>query len=413
MKLSPFIYSQAIISIAVNVANLCNIVYMLLALRLPAQAFAEITSLLAITFLFSVSQSSARNELLLVHKETKNLQSAIDRTLGTIMPIAMMEGLVLIVTSTVIMRFLHFPTPLPFLIIAGCSITYALNGIMQGIFAAEGKTLRHAAALVTDGIMRIPLALLFFGNGYHSEDTPWIMLIANTCALAMNMYHLTATQRGLLRRGKVHLRMTEDFRTAFFILASTILIGASLKIDILWAKHILSGEEAGAYGIMSFAASVLFLSSSGVGRASISFLQKSNFRTMIRNSYAIMLAICLTCIAGFYAIGLPVLRWLSPDAPSMDLRAQLLLFGAVSAYCIVNFGFQCLSVLHRNIHLPLTGSLVGMQAISLMLFGDSLYTISVIQAVLMTLFAAAYTIVLLRKKPGLTHLHTHTHSHIL
>lgn len=405
---SKFFYSQVMISIAVNVANACNIVFMLMALRLPAESFAEITSILAITFLFSVSQSSARNELLLVYKETGSLAPSIARSFKTLFRIALLEGLVVGAGSVAISHFLHFDSPLPFIIAAGCSITYVLNGIMQGIFAAENKIRSHAVALVTDSLMRIPLALVLFGDGYQSEDAAWVMLLASSTSLCINALRLTPKQRkAILQSGKTANH--HDGKTATVILASTLLIGMAVKIDVLWAKHILSAEMAGVYGMMSFVASVLFLNSSGVVRSSLSFLKKGNMSRMIRLSYAIIMGICMTCIVGFYVIGQPLLRLLSDDASMIDATSQLMLFAAATAYCIINFNFQILSVLHRNVHLALSALLVALVAISLFSIGYSMQGIALSQILVMMGMLFVYVPTLLYHKKRATSAHIHEH----
>lgn len=410
MKRSSFAYSQAAITIAVNAANALNIAFMLMVLRLPARDFAEITSILAITFLFSVSQSSARNELLLVQKETGDVEASILRTKRSLVRIAIAGGLAVCAGSGVIAKFLHFSSPASFVIAAGCSITYIANGIMQGIFAAKNQVNRHAVALTTESMARIPLAVLFLADGYQSEDAAWIMLLASAISMGINVAILSSgDRRALLPSGKRGAG-TRDGRTTMVLLASTLLIGVAQKVDILWAKHVLSAEQAGTYGMMSFVASVLFLNSSGVVRSSLSYLTKSNVRAMMRFSYGIILCICAFCIAGFFVVGLPLLQWLSKDAEMIDLTAQSMLFGAAIAYSIINFNFQVLSVLHRNVHLTLSAALVMALSLGLWFVGHDMRGIALSQLVVMIGMIAAYLPPLLRfrKKPV---LHAFFHAH--
>jgi len=398
MKKTSMLYSQAIIGVAINSANLFNIGFMLMALRLPAHSFAEITSILATTFLFSVSQTSARNQLLLVRKETGNLRTSIGRTIATLLPIAVAEAAVIAGSSSVIAAFLHFDSALPFIIISGCAFTYVINGIMQGIFASEEHSTHHAVSLVTESISRIPISLLFFQNGYHSTDAAWIMLLASSSALLVNMAIVPKTLRTYIRSFSLSFSSKKDFTVAACILASTIMVGLALKIDILWAKHVLGSEQAGVYGIMNFIASVLFLNSSSVSRASLSFIRKTNFSRMVLTSYAVIFGICAVCVGGFYLAALPLLTFISPDASQIDHLALLILFVATTAYCFINFSFQFLSVLHRNIHLALTGSLAVIQVASLVLFGHDMVSIAKVQAVIMVVFGIIFTIGLLHKK---------------
>ncbi len=406
---TKFFYSQAIISIAVNAANACNIVFMLIALKLPAESFAEITSILAITFLFSVSQSSARNELLLVYKETGALVPSIARAFHTLFRIALLEGVAVAIGSAAIARFLHFSSPIPFVIAAGCSITYVLNGIIQGIFAAENKTKNHAVALVTESVARLPLAFIFLGNGYQSEDASWIMLLASTASLVVCLLLLTPKQRRALFAGGKTKKQNDDRKTATIILGSTLLIGIALKLDILWAKHVLPAELAGVYGMMSFVASVLFLNSSGVLRSSLSFLTKQNTEKIIRNSYRIILAICVACVAGFYTIGFPLLKLLSHDAALIDAQGQLMLFVAATAYCIINFNFQILSVMHRNVHLILSILLVACIVTSLFFIGHSMRSIALSQMLVMIIMLFVYipTLLFHKKHAPTEQIHGH------
>lgn len=409
MKKTSMLYSQAIIGFAINGANLFNIIFMLIALRLPAHSFAEITSILATTFLFSVSQTSARNQLLLVRKETGNLRKSIGRTIATLLPIAIAEAAVIAGFSGIIARFLHFESPLPFIIVSGCAFTYVINGIMQGIFASEDHCTHHAVSLITESISRLPLCLVFFYDGYHSTDAAWIMLLASSCALLVNIIIVPKSLRTYLRSFSLSFSSAKDFNVAVCILASTVLVGLALKIDILWAKHILSSEEAGVYGIMNFIASVLFLNSSSVSRASLSFLRTNNFTHMVISSYGVIVGICLVCVAGFYVAAMPLLTFISPDASQIDHRALPMLFAAATAYCFINFSFQFLSVLHRNIHLALTGGLAAVQVAGLIVFGHEMQSIAKVQAVIMIAFGMIFTIALLHKKHQAANLHRISH----
>lgn len=410
MNAKKFFVSQAIISVAVNMANVLNIVFMLIALRLPIEAFGEISSILAITFLFSLSQSSARNQLLLIHKETGNLAESLGRTIQTVLPMAIVTCVGLACFSGLVAKFLHFQSPLPFIIVSVCALTYASNGIMQGVFATEKNSIHHAASLTIESMCRIPLLFAFLSNGYQAEDVAWILLISGTTALAANICILPPSVRKKLRSAHIRLRVTEDTWTALSILASTILVGVALKIDILWSKHILSPEYAGAYGMMNFVASVLFLGSSGIGRASLSFLGKENFRKTVLWSFGIMMALCAVCILGFYVVGLPILHWISSQGDDIDLQIQLILFAAVASYCIINFSFQCLSVLHRSVHLPLALALVVTQFSGLVAYGGSMEKIAMTQALVMLVFAGAFSSMLLHKQKHVKKQVTH-HMH--
>jgi len=410
MNNRSFFVSQALISLAINAANALNIVFMLIALRLPIEAFGEISTILAITFLFSLGQTSARNQLLLIFQETKNLDRSIVRTLQTIMPISLAECLLLSVGGAFAASFLHFTSPLPFIIVSLSAITYALNGILQGIFATEKSSKHHALSLFVESVYRLPIAILFLANGYQSEDAAWIMLLASTGALVTNVCVLPAHLRAQLKKIRLTLAANGDLKTALGILASTILVGVALKIDIIWSKHVLTSEAAGIYGMMNFVASVLFLGSSGIGRASLSFLGKGDFRSLMKWSYGIMMAICSLCVIGFYTIGLPLLSWVSPHGSAIDPVVQMTLFAAATGYCVINFNFQCMSVMHKNIHILLSGALVSAQTIGLLFLGNDMESIALVQAGIMIVFAVLDTFLLLRsqKYHGMRHaLHLH------
>lgn len=414
MKARSFFLSQAIINMAVNVANVLNIIFMLIALRLPVEAFGEISAILAITFLFSLGQSSARNQLLLIHKETGQLGTSIARTIRTIMPIAALECALLAAGSPIVSTFLHFHSALPFIIVAASALTYAMNGILQGMFATEESSVHHAVSLVMESVYRLPLAFVFLSNGYQSEDAAWIMLLASACTVATNIFILPRGIRKKLKKVKLSHGKNGDIGTALAILASTILVGVALKIDILWSKHVLDASAAGVYGIMNFVASVLFLGSSGISRASLSFIGRNNFRSMVLWSYGIMMAICVTCVVGFYVVGLPLLQWISPQSAQIDAFIQMILFAAATGYCIINFSFQCLSVLHRTIHLTLSAALVLTQGALLFFFGADAVGIAGIQALVMIAFALIDTVFLLqnKKKHAAFHAAPHAHPHI-
>ena len=167
-----------------------------------------------------------------------------------------------------------------------------------------------------------------------------------------------------------------------------------LRVDILWAKHVLPPDLAGLYGFMSLIASVLYMGTTGVERTAISYLtERSAARIEVWTASIIILAACAG--AGVFFL---VADWLvpvfAPSMPPIDSLALIFLFAGMTCYCLIHWFFQCLSILHRNIHVVLSGSLLCCQALLFIVFGDAIRSIAAGPAIAMMLFVRCFAFAL-------------------
>jgi len=382
------LYSQAVITGAVMIANFSNIIFVFLALQLPAYQLAEVLSILSILSVLTILQSSSRNDVILLANETA-IGPAVKRSVSTQGFISFVVFLILLAAAPLFSAFLHFPDALPFQILSIGTFTFSWNGIIQGMLAADKKIGRHALALIFETVCRLPFAYVIFNDGYVSTDTSLIILGSNTVALLLNALLLSKDRRRMLLpdiRG-IHW---PDIRTSCVLMTSGLCLGASMKMDILWAKHILDGEQAGIYGMMSFIAGILFLNTSGISRAAISFIKEKDGDSMIMRSYAVILSLCVASVAVFYAVGMPFLSLITDKGDRIAHGTLLVLFGAFSFYSLMHFSVQCLSVLHRNIHMRYSLILVAVQGAGLVLFAKTEMSLAVVNALVMCAFSILF-----------------------
>lgn len=378
MELRTFLFSQAIVSAAVLLADVCSFVFYGLALRFTPAQFAEVTSLTALNFILTVCSAMLGTFILMRTKDRNAFSEAFTEgaRLATTLGIAVM--LLFVASSPLLRYFLHFTSALPFIIL-GC---VALPGMQIAALQSQQTALRHffrlAVGIVLLGALRIPAGYLLFSDGYGVLDAPLSILFASvgTFVALLLMNGNRVSWRGLVPL----LPSRETVYSLVQLLWSLFIVGALLKMDILWSKHALDAEAAGVYGMTSLVASVLYYMTMGVSRPAMSYISERTVGKIAGYSIAAIGAVCILAMGGYALIGRHLFASIATHADDMSIAPLILLFVAMTGYSMLNFSVQCLGVLHRTVHVRIMSVVVLADAALLVAFGRSTEWIAAIQA---------------------------------
>lgn len=395
MELRKFLYSQAIVAAAVLAADLCSFAFYALALRFSPESFAEVTSVTALQFVLTVCSATVGTYVLMRCKESGSPQQVAADGMRTAMTVGVSAALLFVLVSPLLARMLHFASPAPFLILGAGAVPGMLVSVLQSLQTARRHFVRLAVGIVLLAAVRIPAGLLFFHDGYHPTDAPLSIVSASSLTLVLL---LAMNGHGLRLQDFVpRLLRSADVRSMAELLWSLFVVGALLKMDVLWAKHALDARSAGIYGMTSLVASVLHYATMGVSRPALSYVTEGSLRRIVHWSISAILVACAAGVVGYFVIGERLFAAVAEHAADMRLPALALLFVSMTSYSILSFCIQCLGVLHRSVHVTVMSAVVVADALLLPIFGVSVVMIAAVQMTCVTIGACASYLVLLRQ----------------
>ncbi len=394
MKLRGFLASQALTNVATLLGDVCGFLYYAFAIGFPPDLFAAVQSVTALLFFITTSATVISTFIVMRSKQHPSMFALTEEGMRLGMSAVLIIAAFFVGTAPLLAHFLHIPTLTPFLLLAACSGPFILTGVLQGINVAQRRFLPLAITIFTLNAARVPFAFLFFGDGFDQNDAPLVLLASGLVALAV-----TILMDGRVLKPHMFvpvLPSREDALALAQLLVSIFVTGIILKFDILWAKHELAPGTAGIYGTASLAASVLFFISAGVGRASAGYITPSNMHRIVFWSLAMILGGSFLGVLGYFIIGEKILYMLMTHGQELPRVPQLFLFLAMTGYAVIVFCVQCLGVLHRTVHTKLMSLLVMTDVLALIFFGHSMISIAVVQAIVLSAFAIAAVVLLLR-----------------
>lgn len=395
MELRTFLYSQAIVSIAVLLGDVCSFVFYGLALQFPPEQFAEVAAITGLNFVLTVSGASLGTYAVLRSKERVSVGQLrlTSMRIGTTAGIAV--AVLFAVMSPLLQRFFHFASPLPFIVLGTAAIPVIFASVLQSMLTVTKRFALLALGIVVLAAGRIPAGFLLFRDGFDSMDAP----IAIVCGGLLGLLFLLVTDgHGLTPLHFVPAVPKKHEGAAILeLLWSIFVAGALLKIDILWAKHALEPVSAGVYGMTSLVASVLYYATMGVSRPTIAYITRQTFRTVVLWSMLLILSVCALGVLGYFLIGSALFARISDHAGDIRTVPLLLLFASMTGYSVLNFSMQCLGVLHRSVHVKVMSGVLLADVALLVVFGHSLASVAVIQCGVLLAGAVLSTGLLLRR----------------
>jgi len=390
-----FLVSSAVtyVGTALSVAFLS--LFYIVSLRIGTESFGALQSMLALMFLINASRGVAGGYVVL-HV------TGSDSTLGTVVPRAFAAALSIgtaiaatfVLASPLLQNFLRIDSPLPFVLIGLSAIPSLLSGTIDGILNVQRRFIALATSIALIPAATLVLGIVFFRDGFQQSDAGWIVL-GSQCIGCLNALMADWSFQSSRKKRSDPTRLLRDIAV---LLAASILFGAALRMDVFWARHVLSHSEAGSYAVASSIALVLYLLSNGIVRiASVSM--RSGGKNVIALSYALILGMSVILAVGFALLGPPLLSWVigRQFTPNWSVLAPL--FAALTSYAIITFDFTCLNIVTKHVHVGIGIALVFTQAFALSMFGTSATAIALTECVVMTGLMTIFTAWLWKSLP--------------
>lgn len=385
MELRRFLYSQAIVSIAVLAADVCSFLFYGLALQFSPSEFGEVATVTALNFVVTVLGATVGTFVVMRSKEHGSIAALRHEGMGVAMTSSLALLALFLLASPFLAGALRFSSSLPFVIQAFAVLPVACASVLQSLLVAQKRFSALAVGIFVLGAGRVPAGILLFSDGYDILDAPLCIVLG---ALAGLLVTVMMNGHGLRSRDFLpRLLSRAQCLDLGALLWSIFVVGALLKIDILWAKFALSPADAGVYGMTSLIASVLFYMTMGITRATSGYITKANVRTIGLLSGSIIVAACMFGIVGYFAVGRFIFARISDHAGDLQTLPLLLLFAGMTGYSLLSFGMHCLGVLHAKVHVRLMSGVLAADALLLLLVGRSLLAVALVQS--LTLAAGA------------------------
>lgn len=287
--------------------------------------------------------------------------------------------------------FLHMDTPLPFILIGLAAIPGFLSGMTEGVLNAQ----RRFGALAVSSAMVPAANLLFafvlFRDGFQHADGGWLVLGSYVLSL-LNLAFVDriAFKRTLPSDGFPRLK---EIGT---LLVASLLFGAAHRVDVLWARHVLTQSDAGSYAIAAAISVVVFLMSTSIARVASVSLRSGSGPRVVSVSYAMIVSVSLLLAAAFFIVGERALGLVAGRTIDVDWAILTPLFIAAACFSIISLDYWCLNVLTKRVHVRIAGALVGIQVCALLLFGRSAISIAWVQCAVTAALTVVFSVPLAR-----------------
>lgn len=402
-KKDSFHRSQMISNLGLWIAHGCNFAFYLFSLLLSAEQFAEVVTLISLSFFLSIAQSANKNYVIGLAKKVKNQAILLHRCLRSSAILGALLTILYIAAAPILQNFLHFESAFPFVLVGLSGIPYLLNGLIRGMLTVQKRFVGLCGSAIMETAARLPLGLAFFMTaGYNPADTGWIILFTAVCMFALGCGLIRDDIADMMEIRKTEARgsLAVQMGRVCTIMFSGILIGFALKIDVLWAKHALDAAEAGTYGVLNTIAVFLFFGTAGIAQASLAYMNPKTIKHIALLSYTGITLAAGAALAFFVFIGDPVIALVFGEQYTGHIHDLLFLLTGVMGYCLISFNYQAMTVLKRTEHVPLSIFFVATQIACLNVWGDSLHDIVMVQLSTMVGYGALFTFVLLVDPPS-------------
>ncbi len=389
-----FLTSSAITYAATALGVVCMAAFYGVSLRAGTASFGVLQSVMSLLFLLFACRGVAGSYVVLHAAGNERILPAVAlKALKMALLLGVALAGIFLLLAPVLRDFLHLSTTLPFLLIAAACVPAMLSGIVEGVLNVQG---RFGALAVSSAIIpaaNLVFCLLLLGDGFQESDAGWIILGGQLVA-CVNILFLGPS---FLRGAQAFTEKRSALREVGALLAASLLFGASLRLDVFWARHVLTEEAAGAYAVAASIALVLYLITSGVARVtSVSLRQTASDTKLIEASYGIIIATSAVLAIAFAAVGHSLLDAIAGRVIPIDWGVLTPLFVAFTAYSIVTFDYTCLNVVTKNVHAGIGVALIVVQGLALVTFGSDTRTIAWAQCVSMLVVMVAFSVSLLR-----------------
>jgi O-antigen/teichoic acid export membrane protein len=393
MKVREFLLSYGVTYVGTAAAVVFMSVFYVISLRIGTEAYGALQSTFSFMFLLFAGRGAAAGYVVL---HAAGDESSLGTVVRHAARLALLVGLALLGTflllSPFLRDFLHLESPVAFMLIGVASIPGVLAGMNEGILNVQRRFAALALSSTIVSAMNVLLAIVLLRDGFQEMDAGWIVL-GSQSASCLNVL---LVRWDFLKTPAVPVVTQSALREVAELVAASLLFGASLRLDVFWAKHALLPAQAGAYAIASSIAIVLYLVSNGVARVTSVSMREGAIGKTIVVSYALILGVSAALAGAFVALGPLTLRLLVGHEVPLAWDVLLPLFVALTCYSLITFDFSCLNVMTKRVHVGIGVLLLLAQGIAVATFGRDVRSIALAQCAVMAAFALLFSITLYR-----------------
>lgn len=388
-----FLYSSGVTYLGTIGAVLFVVAFYGVSLRVGTEAFGALQSTLSGLFLLFAGRSAAASYIV-IHAANDPLRLAAVAKRGAFLASLVGLGIagVFAILAPFLRDFLHLESSFSFVLIGIAAIPGMFASAGEGILNVQKRFTALAVSIALVPLTNFLLAIFLLRDGLSGIDAGLIVLGSQSIS-CLNFLMVDWTS---LRGGKPFTEHASSLAEMGTLMAAILLLGLSLRMDVLWARHLLPEVEAGSYAVAAMIALVLYLITSGVIRVTTVSLRSGGDVRVISASYALIVGTAAVLAGAFAVIGQPTLRILAGREIPIDWPVLLPLFIALTCYSTIMFDFSCLNVVTKRAHLGFAVILVITQAAALTVFGMDALTIAWSQCVVMATLAIIFALSLIR-----------------
>lgn len=393
MDTKKFFVSSFVTYVCTSASVLLTAGFYVTALRLGEESFGALQSSLSFLFLLNAGMGIA-GSYIVIHTggDSRNLPTIFRSAIKLSTILSLTTAAIFATLAPVLRDFLHVPSAVPFAVMGISAIPGMIAGMANGLLNVQRRFGLLALSTLLTPLASIGIALLLFHDGLDPYDAGWIVLgsqIIHCCAVVFFVDWSFIRQLPVVQQQLPLVNIVP-------LLTTSLLLGASLRMDVSWARHLLSSDLAGAYATCASIASVLHLLGSGIARISSVSLRGSTNMRIITFSYALIIGIATIVGAIFGVIGEPLLTFLVGRDMSIDWNVLLPLFIAAPCITVIMLDFSCLNIVTKHVHVGISVVLVIVQGGAIYLFGTSTSTIAWARAGTMVSLMLVFSVLLYR-----------------
>lgn len=397
MDRRTFFVSTGIIYAGSIVGILCTIGFYGASLRIGTQAFGALQATMSLIFVLASMRSCVSSFVVV---RTGGDRDALSSVVRRSIPLFLLETVVFsglfILCAPLFSEFLNTDSPMTFVLIGLAFFPAAMSSLAESVLNVQQRFLALSLSLTLIPAFNLVLAILLFRDGYQNSDPGWIVLgsqLLSCINLLFVDWSFIRERPNTQGNGE---RLLSQLRTVGMILAASLLFGLSYRLDVMWARHMLSAIDAGSYAICASIATVVYMVSSSIGRVtSVSLRQEPTIKLVVV-SYAIIIGISAFLASCFFVAGPMALRIISGHDVFIDWNMLLPLFVMAALFAIIVLDFSCLNVVTKKVHAGIGLILVIMQGLGLGLFGISGSTIAWTQMIILAITSLLFSTELFR-----------------
>jgi|GEM_PF-5610344 len=370
--------------------------FTLYALRLEPASYGVLYTVLSITFLLQASRGATASYIVLhAAGDERALPNAIRSAVTFSLLIGAAMTIILIACAPFLRSFLHLSSTLPFILAGVSAVPNIIGGIADGILNVQKKFVALSLIAPIMGTVKIAAAIWLFSDGFQEADAGWVLLLSECAGLVAFAFLRPSSLTERLPRPQ---RISRDMREVCTLLVASLLFGLTNRIDVLWARHMLSPTDAGTYAMMLGIAMVVLSITSGVARVATVWQRSSSPEGVLKASYVIIVGTALVLSGGFLAIGEQTLELLAGKRIPIEWNILLPLFAAMTCLSIIVLDYSSFNILTKRVHAGMGMLLIAAQAAGLFLFATSGASIAWIQFTVMAFLMAIFSVSLWRYK---------------